>query len=82
MKDAPSKLYCKRIYLNGYVNGYQEFIVTVHDFYQFEEVEWNKLVQAEIKAKKFVLGQRRKSPSNCGAPNCILFARINLKKLT
>ena len=32
-------------------------------------VQWNKLVRAEIKARKYVLGQRRKSQSNAGAPN-------------
>ena len=42
----------------------KEFIVTVHSFHQFEKVEWNKLVGAEIKSRKYVLGQRRKSPSN------------------
>ena len=42
---------------------------SVHNFHPFEKVEWNKLVQAEIKARKYVLDQRRKSQSNAGAAN-------------
>ena len=34
------------------VNVYKEFIVTVHNFHQFEKVEWKNLVQAEIEARK------------------------------
>ena len=36
---------------------------------QFEKVEWNKLVRAEIKARKYELGQRRKLPTDAGATN-------------
>ena len=34
-----------------------------HNFHQFKKVEWNKLVQAEITVRKYVLGQQKKSPS-------------------
>ena len=46
------------------IHVYKEVIATVHNFHQFEKVEWNKLVRAEIGARKYVLGQQRKSPSN------------------
>ena len=49
--------------------NYKEFTVTVHNFHQFEKVEWNKLGGAEIKARKYVLGQRSKSPSNAAVAN-------------
>ena len=43
---------------------YKNIIITVHNFHQFEKVEWKKLVRAEIEATKYVLGQQRKSTSN------------------
>ena len=46
------------------VNIHKEFTVAVHSFDQFEKCERNKLVRAEIKAIHYVLGQRRKLPSN------------------
>ena len=42
----------------------RKFILTVHNFHQFEKVEWNKLVRAEIEATKYFLGQQKKSQSN------------------
>ena len=42
----------------------KKIIVTVNKFHQFEKVEWKKLVRAEIKTTKYVLGQQRKSKSN------------------
>ena len=50
--------------LRVHVDIQQEFIVTFHNFRQFEKGEYNKLVRAEIKARKYVLGQQRKSASN------------------
>ena len=50
-------------------NIHKEFTFTVHNVHQFEKVEWNKLVGVEINAKKYVLGQRRKLPSNADAAN-------------
>ena len=36
------------------VNIHKEFTVTVHNFHQFEKVEWIKLKRTEIKARKYV----------------------------
>ena len=81
MKDAPNKLYCP---INTQyewclrVNVYKEFIDTVHNFLQFEKVEWNKLVQAEMKARKYVLEiseQFRRGKLNSLVPN------VNVKTL-
>ena len=33
------------------LNIHKQFNVTVHNFHQFEQVEWNKLVRVEIKAR-------------------------------
>ena len=57
------------------VNVYTEFIVTIHNFNQFEKVEWSKLVRAEMEARKYMLGQQGKSPSNRAA-NRTLSARM------
>ena len=64
MKGAPSKLLLnlKRALIYEYM--YKESIFTFHNFHQFKKDEWNKLVRAEIKARKYVLGQQRESPSN------------------
>ena len=36
--------------------GYKNFIVTFHNYHQFEKVEWNKLVRTEMKARKYCAG--------------------------
>ena len=59
---------------------------TVHNFLQFEKVEWNKLVQAEIKARKYVLEiteQFRRGKLNSLVPNkfITLKANVNVKTL-
>ena len=53
MKGAPSRLrdVCR------------QFILTVHNFYQ-EKEKWNELVRAKIEARKYLLGQQKKSQSN------------------
>ena len=33
------------------LNIHKQFNVTVYNFHQFEQVEWNKLVRVEIKAR-------------------------------
>ena len=63
MKEAPSILLnLKRALI--YVYMYKESIVAFRNFHQFEKDRWNKLVRAEIKARKYVLCQQRESPSN------------------
>ena len=47
-----------------WLNVYKQIIVTVHNFHQFEKVEWKKLARAEIEARKYVLGQQRSLTSN------------------
>ena len=67
LKGALSKLYCPKTQCTRArlrVNVYKEFIVTDHNFHQFEKGEWKTLVQAEIEARKYVLSQQRRSPSN------------------
>ena len=36
----------------------------IYLYHQFEKVEWNKLVRAEIASRKYVLGQQRKFLGN------------------
>ena len=50
-------------------NVYKEFLLTVHNSHLFEKFQWDKLVRAEIMARKYVLGPRRKSLSNSEAAN-------------
>ena len=53
---------------------------TVHNFLQFEKVEWNKLVQAEIKARKYVLEiteQFRRGKLNSLVPNKFITLKAN-----
>ena len=41
--------------------SFTRWMQTIHSYSpQFEKVEWNKLVWAEIEARKFVLGQQKK----------------------
>ena len=51
--------FTENMHVSSWVNEYKEFILTVHNFHQFGKVEWNKLVRAEIEARKYVLGQQR-----------------------
>ena len=65
MKEAPNKLYCPMN--TQYERCLRENvspIQRIHCYSQFKKVEWNKVVRAEIKARKYVLG--------------ILFSRISL----
>ena len=67
---GPINIKYTRPFMSKYIH--EEFTFTVHNFHQFEKVEWKKLVRAEIKVRKYVLGQRRKSPSNNGALSKLL----------
>ena len=60
MKEATVQAnFTENMHVSLWANEYKEFILTVHNFHQFEKVEWNKLVRAEIEARKYVLGQQR-----------------------
>ena len=81
LKDATSKLYWNYKYTARAVfrsKRIQRIPCYTPQFNQFKKFEWNKLVRAEIKARKYVLGQRTKSLGNSREENWILFARINL----
>ena len=49
------------IFVNLGLNGSTQVKITKVS--QFEKLEWNKLARAEITSRKYVLSQRRKSPS-------------------
>ena len=40
----------------------RDFCLTVYNFHQSEKVEWNKLVRAQIEARKYLLGQQKFRP--------------------
>ena len=62
-----------------WVNIYKEFTFTVHNFHQFEKAEWNKLIRAEIKVRKYVLANNKGNAPMLTDNCCII--RLLLKQI-
>ena len=63
-------------YARTFMSKYITF--TVHNFHQFEKAEWNKLIRAEIKVRKYVLANNKGNAPMLTDNCCII--RLLLKK--